>query len=88
MNLNAVSGKTTGTATGRQAMRSATHNVLYTVANSEALEISKAPTPLWFFAAAGVDLVLLSLCAFYFLHRHRNMKRWMTEQASRIANGT
>ena len=87
MNLNAVSEETAGTTTGRQAMRGSTHNILYMVANSGALEISKAPAPVWLFIVAGADAVLLGLCAFYFVRRHQRMKRWKTARTADAPGG-
>lgn len=51
----------TDTAVGRQALRTATHNILYTVANSNAQEISKEAFPAWTFLFIGADLILLGL---------------------------
>ena len=45
---------------GRQAMRRATHNILYTVANSNAQEISKADFPTWTFLLIGADVIIFA----------------------------
>ncbi len=49
------------TATGRQNMRNASHNILYIVANSNALDLVKVGVPTWIFVFVIVDIVLLSL---------------------------
>ncbi len=51
----------TDTAAGRQALRTATHNILYTVANSDAQNISKEPFPMWTLLFAVLDSVMLCL---------------------------
>lgn len=85
MNLNSLTENTTGTATGRQAMRAATHNILYTVANSNALDISATPVPYGLYAAViAADAVLLGLCALYFVLRHQSMKRWKESQSTTL----
>lgn len=50
-----------GTAAGRQALRTATHNILYTFANSNAQEISQAPFPTWTFLFVGLDVAAAAL---------------------------
>ncbi len=65
---------TTDSAAGRQALRTATHNILYTYANSSAEEISTADFPTWTLLIVGLDVVVLA--AFwgvaYFLGRKKN----------------
>jgi len=56
----------TGTNTGKQAMREASHNILYTVANSNALELNMKPYPYWLLALGVGNLVLLGLLALGF----------------------
>ena len=43
MSLHTASDKTTGTTTGRQALRAASKNILYTAANSVGQEVSATP---------------------------------------------
>ncbi len=73
-----LTNDTKGTAAGHQALRRATHNVLYTVANSDAL--STAP-------AGGlggtvttllviIDVVVAALFGLYLWRRHLKMARW------------
>ena len=82
MNIQSVSDATTGTATGQQALRQATHNILYTAANSVGQEISETPIPYWLYISVGVvDAILIGLCVFYFIRRHKNMKAWKAAQA-------
>ncbi len=48
----------TGSAAGRQALRTACHNILYTVANSEAQNISKEPFQAWALLFIGLYAIL------------------------------
>ncbi len=61
--LNSMASKfdTADTATGRQNMRRASHNILYTVANSNALELARVGVPSWIWMLTTVDAVLLGL---------------------------
>ncbi len=52
---------TSSTATGKQNMRNASHNILYTVANSNALDLVKIGVPTWIYVLVAVDIVLFSL---------------------------
>ena len=59
--------KSTETNTGRQAMRQATKNILYTVANSAGMELSaNIAFPTWMVIYALVDALLLALVCFGF----------------------
>ncbi len=51
----------TDTEAGRQALRTASHNILYTIANSNSQSISKASFPAWVFLFAALDVVMLCL---------------------------
>lgn len=51
------------TAAGRQSLRTATHNILYTFANSNAQQISQAPFPSWTFLFIGLDMITVALAA-------------------------
>ena len=82
MGLSSPGEETTGTADGRQALRNATHNILYMTANSAAEEIAQPYVPYWLYITAGVaDVVLLALCAAYFIRRHGKMKAWKAANA-------
>lgn len=82
MNIQSVTDATTGTATGQQALRQATHNILYSAANSVGQEVSSTPIAYWLYITVGVvDMALLGLCVFYFIRRHKNMKAWKATQA-------
>ena len=75
-----VKGTTTGTATGQQALRQATHNILYTAANSVGQDVSSTPIAYWLYIlVAVVDVVLVGLCVFYFVRRHQKMKAWKAQ---------
>lgn len=82
MNFNAPGEESIGTADGRQAMRQATHDILYMTANSIAADISKPYVPYWLYISVGaVDLVLIALCVTYFVRRHKKMQAWKKAQA-------
>ncbi len=55
------SNLSTGSASGRQALRTACHNILYTVANSEAQNISKEPFPTWALLFIGIYVILFAI---------------------------
>ena len=62
------SNLSTDSAAGRQALRTACHNILYTVANSDAQNISKEPFPTWVMLFILLDVIALGstvLLAFY-----------------------
>lgn len=71
-----LTNETTGTAAGRQALRQASHNILYTIANSNALETATyGPYP--FAIELGIaDVAVIGLLVLYFVRRHLGMKRW------------
>lgn len=77
-----ISDEITGSATGRQALRSACHNILYMQANSGAVRnIKGGMTPLegkLIFA----DIVLTALFVLYYVRRHLKMKRWKQAQTA------
>lgn len=81
MNLHAPGEATTGTAAGRQALRQATHNILYTVSSGEGLTIAETYVPYWLYISVGIaDILLLGLCALYFIRRHKKWKMWKAVQ--------
>ncbi|MDO4599318.1 MAG: glycoside hydrolase family 3 N-terminal domain-containing protein [[Ruminococcus] gnavus] len=55
------------TAEGRQMMRKACHNILYVVANSNALEHARPGVPGWIYAYVAFDAVILGLIALGFM---------------------
>lgn len=55
------------TAEGRQLMRKACHNILYVVANSNALENARPGVPGWIYTYVAIDAVLLGLIALGFM---------------------
>lgn len=82
LNLNflqdlVMTSDTTDTAAGHQALRRATHNVLYMVANSDALET--ASTGIKGAIKTGLvvfDVVFAALFVLYLWRRHVGMRRW------------
>jgi beta-glucosidase len=83
MNFQTVTEQSTGTATGRQAMRQATKNILYTAANSIGQEISVVPVFYPLYIGVGVvDVALIALVVLYFVRRHGKMKRWKAARAT------
>lgn len=72
------STKTTETNTGRQALRTASHNILYTIVNSNALEVGdRQNTHPWPLLVAAVDAAALVIAAlgFYGLSRKKKEKK-------------
>ena len=64
----------TETNTGKQAMREATKNILYTVANSVGMEIDKGGIQMWTYILSVANAALLGLVAFG-LYRTMNGKK-------------
>ena len=72
-----MTSDTTDTAAGHQALRRAAHNVLYMVANSDALETATAGISGTIRTGFVVfDVVVVALVALYFWRRHVGMVRW------------
>ena len=83
INLNflqdlAMTSDTKDTAAGHQALRRASHNVLYTVANSDALETAHQNTMMGTIrtVVTAVDVVVAALFGLYLWRRHVKMVRW------------
>ena len=77
MGIQSPTDQTTGTATGRQALRTACHNILYASANSVGQEVSSIPVAYQVYIPAGIAVAgLLALCAWYFVRRRQAMKAW------------
>lgn len=52
---------------GKQAMRNASHHILYTVANSNAIEINYfGPTAYWLYALIALDIIAAGAAAVFF----------------------
>ena len=81
--------KSTETNTGRQAMRQATKNILFTVANSAGMQLaSDIGFPTWIVMYALVDIILLSLLGFGFYraaHKKYKKKEKKNKKVSEIA---
>ncbi len=72
-----MTSDTTDTAAGHQALRRATHNVLYMVANSDALETATSGLSGTIRTGFTVfDVVFVALMVLYFWRRHVGMVRW------------
>ncbi|MCD7917315.1 MAG: hypothetical protein LUF84_02485, partial [Clostridiales bacterium] len=83
-NIQSPTEALTGTNSGQQALRTATHNILYTAANSVGEEVSAIPVAYWLYITVGVvDVALVALCVLYFIRRHGKMKQW---KAANTAN--
>ncbi|MCD8086495.1 MAG: glycoside hydrolase family 3 C-terminal domain-containing protein [Clostridiales bacterium] len=83
-NIQSPTEALTGTNAGQQALRTATHNILYTAANSVGEEISYTPVAYWLYITVGVvDVALAALCVLYFIRRHGKMKRWKAANAAK-----
>lgn len=61
---------------GQQAMRRASHDILYTVANSNATQFDyMGPTPYWLYALIGVDVVIVVLEVVYWIKKLKKIKK-------------
>ena len=63
------------TAEGRQLMRKACHNILYVVANSNALEHARVGVPGWIYGYVAFDAVMLGLIALGFMGCTKKKKK-------------
>ena len=75
-----MTADTTETAAGHQAVRKACHNILYTIANSSALDNAASGVYGWLVVLTGIDIVILGLFVLYYVKRHFKMKRWKAAQ--------
>lgn len=64
----------------RQALRKATKNILYMVANSNAMEITDTSMPGIQKTLIVIDVIIIALFVLYYYRRHRKMKRWKAAQ--------
>lgn len=71
-----LTDETTGTPAGHQAMRRATKNILYMIANSSALENNKSHLYGFQIVLILIDIILFGLFILYYVRRHFKMKRW------------
>ncbi len=71
---------TKNTPAGHQALRRASHNILYMIVNSAALENAPSQNYGWVNAIICVQAVLIALCVLYFVRRHGKMKKWKESQ--------
>lgn len=62
----------TGTAAGRQALRTACHNILYTIANSDAQNISKEAFPTWALLIVLLDVAILAGAVLLTFYKKKN----------------
>ena len=72
---------TTKTADGHQALRRASHNILYTIANSSALDRASYAQYGWVKAMIAVDIVLWILIVLYCFFYFRKLRRWKKGEA-------
>ena len=74
--LGSLSDEITGTISGQAAMRQATKNILYMVANSDAPTLYKAHLftldKIWI----AIDVIFGALFICYYYRRHLKMKKW------------
>ena len=61
----------TDTAAGRQALRTASHNILYTFINSDAQEIAREAFPTWTLLFVGLDIFMLAATALVMFYRKK-----------------
>lgn len=67
---------TTDTVAGHHALRQASHNILYMIANSEALSRADYGMHPIMIGIIVVDVILVALFGLYFWRRHVGMVRW------------
>ena len=84
-----MDASTTSTAAGHQALRRAAHDILYPIANSDAIQTAQyAPLNILQIAIIVFDAVTGGLLVLYFVRRHRKMKLWRAqEQAKKLGDG-
>lgn len=62
---------------GKQAMREATHHILYTVANSNAMEFNYyGPTPYWLYILIAVDVIAVVGAGVFYWKWRKNWKNF------------
>ena len=74
--LASISDEVSDTVSGQQAMRRATKNILYMVANSDAPQLYEAKLLTIEKVLICVAVVLIALFATYYVLRFRKMKKW------------
>lgn len=81
--INGLSDEITGTVSGQAAMRQATKNILYMVANSDAPTLYKAHLftldKIWI----AIDVIFGALFICYYYRRHLKMKKWKEYKISK-----
>ncbi|WP_256860412.1 glycoside hydrolase family 3 protein [Paraliobacillus ryukyuensis] len=77
--------ETTETNTGHQAMRQASHNILYTVANSNVFDVKTDVYPLWaMFLGIGNVLALGLIALGFYKIAYRKPKQYATDNPENI----
>lgn len=80
--------RSTETNTGRQSMRQATKNILFTVANSAGMELSvNIAFPTWVVIYALVDVLLLTLIGFGFYRAAHKKYKIREKKNKKVAEG-
>lgn len=76
--LNTLGSSVSDTSNaGKQAMRKASHNILYTVVNSNALDIGYyGPTPYWLYIMVAVDVIAVLLSAVFYYRWFKKSKAY------------
>ena len=83
--IKGLSDEITGTVSGQAAMRQATKNILYMVANSDAPTLYKAHLFLLDKIWIAIDVIFGALFICYYYRRHLKMKRWKEFKKSNYA---
>ncbi len=76
---------TRDTVAGHHALRAASHNILYMVANSNALQTCYPMPYGWVIGLRVIQVVLVALFVLYYVRRHKNLKKWRTWHAEHDA---
>ena len=67
---------TKDTVAGHQALREASHNILYMVANSNAAQTAYPMPYSWVVAIRVAQAAIAALFVLYYVRRHKNLKKW------------
>ena len=78
--LGSLSDELVNSESGRQAMRQATKNIMYMIANSDAPELYKAKMFKIEKILVTILVVLLALFATYYVRRYIKLKKWKSGQ--------
>ena len=82
--INGLSEEITTTASGQAAMRQATKNIMYMIANSDAPSLYSSHLFTLDKVQIVVDILFGALFILYYYRRHLKMKKWKAEKAASV----